>query len=83
MDFLMAAIKKSQEAIDGVVKLALCKGNIIILARSSPSSLYDKELSSMDIEGGFNQIDSAGFIKINAIRLMAHKAIMDKYKKVK
>ncbi len=83
MDFLMAAVKKSQEAIDGIVKLALYKGNVIVLARSSPSSLYDKELSSMDIEGGFNQMDSVGFIKINAIRLMAHKAIMDKYKKVK
>jgi hypothetical protein len=32
----------------------------------------------MDIEGGFNQQDSAGFIKINAIRLMAHNAIMKK-----
>ena len=30
----------------------------------------------MDLEGGFNQEDSAGFIKINAIRLMAHSAIM-------
>ena len=30
----------------------------------------------MDIEGGFDQKDSAGFIKINAIRLMAHNAIM-------
>jgi hypothetical protein len=30
----------------------------------------------MDIEGGFNQVDSAGFIRTNAIRLMAHSAIM-------
>jgi argininosuccinate synthase len=34
------------------------------------------ELSSMDIEGGFDQKDSEGFIKINAIRLMAHHAIL-------
>ncbi len=76
MDFLMAAIDKSQEVIDGVVHLSLFKGNITIRGRESPSSLYDKELSSMDIEGGFNQADSAGFIRINAIRLMAHHAIM-------
>jgi argininosuccinate synthase len=81
MDFLMAAIDKSQEVIDGVVHLSLYKGNITIKGRESHSSLYDKELSSMDIEGGFNQTDSVGFIKINAIRLMAHHAIMARTKK--
>jgi argininosuccinate synthase len=75
MEFLRAAIDKSQELIDGVVYLTLYKGNVIIDGRESPSSLYDKELSSMDIEGGFDQKDSEGFIKINAIRLMAHHAI--------
>jgi len=79
MEFLMAAINKSQELIDGIVYLVLYKGNVIIKGRESPSSLYDQELSSMDIEGGFNQKDSEGFIKINSIRLMAHKAIMDKH----
>jgi argininosuccinate synthase len=75
MDFLMAAINKSQEIIDGTVYLTLYKGNVMVDGRESPSSLYNKDLSSMDIEGGFNQVDSAGFIKINAIRLMAHSAI--------
>jgi len=78
MDFLRAAIDKSQEIIDGIVYLTLYKGNVIIDGRESPSSLYDKELSSMDIEGGFDQKDSSGFIKINAIRLMAHNAILRK-----
>ncbi len=78
MDFLSAAIEKSQELIDGVVYLTLYKGNILIDGRESPSSLYNKELSSMDIEGGFDQKDSEGFIKINAIRLMAHHAILSK-----
>lgn len=78
MDFLMAAINKSQEVIDGSVSLSLYKGNISIHGRESGSSLYDKDLSSMDIEGGFNQQDSEGFIKINAIRLRAHHAIMTK-----
>ena len=75
MEFLRSAIDKSQELITGVVYLTLYKGNIIIDGRVSPSSLYDKELSSMDIAGGFDQKDSAGFIRINAIRLMAHHAI--------
>jgi len=68
MDFIMAAIEKSQEKIDGTVKLALYKGNVMAIARKSPVSLYDEKLSSMDIEGGFNQMDSLGFININAIR---------------
>jgi argininosuccinate synthase len=78
MDFLMAAINKSQEVIDGVVHLALYKGNVFVRARESHSSLYDRDLSSMDIEGGFDQQDSRGFIRINAIRLKAHNAIMTK-----
>ncbi|HEX2921004.1 MAG TPA: argininosuccinate synthase [Bacteroidales bacterium] len=77
MDFLMAAIEKSQELIDGSVHLCLYKGNVIIEGRESPSSLYNSKLSSMDIEGGFDQTDSKGFIKINAIRLMAHRAILE------
>jgi argininosuccinate synthase len=76
MDFLMAAIDKSQEVVDGVVTLSLYKGNVMAVGRESPSSLYDQELSSMDIEGGFNQQDARGFIEINAIRLKAHNAIM-------
>ena len=81
MEFLKAAMDKSQEVIDGVVHMILYKGNVIIEGRESPSSLYNKELSSMDIEGGFNQSDSLGFIRINAIRLMAHNAIMEANKK--
>ncbi len=81
MDFLVAAIDKSQEYIDGVVYLTLYKGNILINGRESPTSLYNEDLSSMDIEGGFDQKDSEGFIKINAIRLMAHRSILTKLKK--
>jgi argininosuccinate synthase len=75
MEFLMAAMNKSQELIDGIVYITLYKGNVMIDGRESPSSLYNQDLSSMDIEGGFNQQDSEGFIKINAIRLMVHHAI--------
>ena len=79
MDFLMSAINVSQEAIDGAVSLKLYKGNVMVIGRESRSSLYDKNLSSMDIEGGFNQKDAEGFIRIHATRLMAHNAIMKKH----
>jgi argininosuccinate synthase len=78
MEFLMSAIDKSQDIIDGQVFLKLYKGGVYVTGRQSPSSLYDKDLSSMDVEGGFDQKDADGFIKINAIRLMAHNAITRK-----
>lgn len=78
MEFLMVAIDKSQEVIDGEVTLKLYKGNACPVARKSPSSLYNQDLSSMDIEGGYNQKDAEGFIKINAVRLMAHRKIINK-----
>ena len=76
MDFLMAALKKSQELITGVVRMQLYKGNASPIGRYSPSALYNEKLSSMDVEGGFDQKDSAGFIRINALRLMAHRLIL-------
>ncbi|MCR4440149.1 MAG: argininosuccinate synthase [bacterium] len=78
MDFLLSAIEKSQEAIDGKVRLALFKGNVYCVGRESPISLYDRELSSMDVEGGFDATDSHGFIEINAIRLKAHSIVLRK-----
>ncbi len=76
MDFLLSAFKKSQEAIDGKVIVSIYKGNVQPVARFSPTSLYDQDLSSMDVEGGFNSVDSKGFININAIRLKAHNLVL-------
>ncbi len=78
MEFLMSAVNKSQELIDGHVVVKLYKGGVYPVSRYSPSSLYDQELSSMDVEGGFDQTDAQGFIRINAIRLKAHHAICRK-----
>ncbi len=76
MDFLRAAFAQSEKIIDGRVRVELYKGNVTITGRFSPSSLYNRELSSMDVEGGYDQTDAAGFIKINSLRLAAHKRIL-------
>ncbi len=76
MDFIRAAFARSEELIDGSVRLDLYKGNVMIRGRESPSSLYDRNLSSMDVEGGYDQKDARGFIRINALRLRAHKLIL-------
>ena len=76
MDFLMSAFNKSQESITGTVKIVLYKGNIIEAGRTSPTSLYDQDLSSMEIEGGYNAIDCTGFINIHGMRLKAHNVVL-------
>jgi len=78
MDFLMSAFNKSQEAIDGKVILSLYKGNVNVIGRESPTSLYDQKLSSMEEEGDFDAVDSKGFINIHAIRLKAHNLVLKK-----
>lgn len=80
MDFIMSAFNKSQEAINGKVRLALYKGNVVSVGRESETSLYDQDLSSMEIEGGFDATDSTGFININAIRLKAHQLVLQNRK---
>ena len=75
MEFLMHSFEKTQEAVSGVVYLELYKGNVTVIGRESESSLYDPELSSMDVEGGYDQRDANGFIRINSIRLKAHNVI--------
>jgi argininosuccinate synthase len=78
MDFLMSAFNKSQEAIDGRVVVSLYKGNVTVIGRESPTSLYDQDLSSMEVVGGFDATDSLGFINISAIRLKAHNIVLRK-----
>lgn len=76
MDFLMVAFDKSQEAIDGRVLLSLYKGNVMPIGRESPTSLYDKNLASMEVEGGYDPTDARGFININSLRLKAHGCVL-------
>lgn len=68
MEFLMAAINKSQEKVAGKVYLNLYKGNVIVTGRESDYSLYNEALSSMECEGGYNQKDASGFIKITGLK---------------
>ncbi len=78
MDFIQSAYEQSEKLITGTVTIRLFKGNVICRGRTSTSSLYDQELSSMDVAGGYDQEDARGFIRINALRLRAHKLILRK-----
>jgi len=72
-EFLMAAINKSQEEVDGKVYMTLYKGNAFVTGRESEKSLYDEKTASMDELGGYDPVDAKGFIKLNALRLKLGK----------
>lgn len=69
-EMLQAAIDKSQEKVTGTVKVKLYKGNVSVIGRESPNSLYDQDLVTFE-EGvqAYDHKDAAGFIKLNALRL--------------
>jgi argininosuccinate synthase len=69
-EMLQALIDKSQEFVSGTVRLKLYKGNVAVVGRSSPFSLYSESLVTFeDDKGAYDQKDAAGFIKLNALRL--------------
>ena len=69
-EMLQALIDKSQEHVEGTVRLKLYKGNVIVEGRKSPKSLYAEDLVTFeDDHGAYDQKDAAGFIRLNALRL--------------
>ena len=74
MDFLNNAMDHAQRHVTGSTDIVLHKGNVINVGRSSPLSLYNEDLVSMDKEGGFDATLSTGFIKTLSTRLKANKA---------
>ena len=67
---LQALIDQSQQYVNGMVRLKLYKGNVIVVGRSSDDSLFDEEIATFEEDAGaYDQADAAGFIKLNALRL--------------
>jgi argininosuccinate synthase len=70
---LQALIDKSQERVNGVVRLKLYKGNCAVVGRKSPNSLYRLDFVTFEEDSVYNQHDAEGFIKLNALRLRLGK----------
>ncbi|MPZ40528.1 MAG: argininosuccinate synthase [Rhizobiales bacterium] len=69
-EMLQALIDKSQEHVEGEVRLTLYKGNVIVAGRESAKSLYSSTLVTFeDDKGAYDQKDAEGFIRLNALRL--------------
>jgi len=75
-EMMQALIDKASMSVNGVVRLKLYKGNIIITGRKSENSLYDESLVTFeDSTSNYDQTDAKGFIKLNALRLIKNKKI--------
>ncbi|MDP6969090.1 MAG: argininosuccinate synthase [Gammaproteobacteria bacterium] len=67
---MQALIDRSQEYVNGLVRLKLYKGNVDVVGRKSADSLFDEAMATMeDDAGAYDQQDAAGFIKLNALRM--------------
>ena len=66
---LQALIDKSQEKVEGKVRLKLYKGNVYVMGRESPRSLYSMAHVTFEEDSVYDQKDAQGFIKLNALRL--------------
>jgi len=66
---LQAAIDSTQKNVEGIIRLKLYKGNITVVGRKSPTSLYSAEHVTFEEDEVYNQRDAEGFIKLNALRL--------------
>ncbi len=67
LDALMALIDEAQKPVTGEVSLDLYRGNMSIDGRTSPNSLYDEGIATMEGGGSYNQTDAEGFLRIQGL----------------
>ena len=69
-EMLQALIDKSQEYVNGTVRVKLYKGNVSVVGRKSKDSLFDEKIATFeDDAGAYDQKDAEGFIRLNGLRL--------------
>ncbi|BFU76806.1 argininosuccinate synthase [Arcobacter sp. 15-2] len=69
-EMMQAAIDKTQEHVEGEVRLKLYKGNVIVVGRTSPKTLFSEAHSTFEADDVYNQKDAEGFIRLNALRFI-------------
>ncbi len=67
MDALMAFIRDAHQYVVGEVTLKLYRGNVSVISRKSPQSLYDEAIATMEGGGSYNQDDAEGFMRIQGL----------------
>ncbi|BDY12001.1 argininosuccinate synthase [Hydrogenimonas cancrithermarum] len=69
-EMLQAAIDSTQGNVNGDVRLKLYKGNVTVVGRQSPNSLFNPEFCTFEEDTVYNQKDAEGFIRLNALRFI-------------
>ena len=76
MEILLDMVKKTQEPVNGTVRLELYKGNCTVTGRKSPNSLYVEDMATMEADhGSYDPKDAVGFIKLHALPLRIHAGL--------
>ncbi len=83
MKLLRTMVLETQENVTGTVRLKLYKGNVTILGRKSPNSLYREDIVTFEEDSVYDQKDAEGFIRLNSLRLRIGAALKKKPKKGK
>ena len=75
-EMLQAAIDSCRDAVRGVVRVKLYKGNVTVTGRKSPNSLYNADLVTFE-KGAvdYDHADAHGFIRLNALRLRVNSML--------
>ncbi|MEA2176496.1 MAG: argininosuccinate synthase, partial [Blastocatellia bacterium] len=68
-ELMRKMIDETQRSVTGEVRLKLYRGNVTVVGRRSPRSLYNENLATFEADNIYNQRDAEGFIKLNALRL--------------
>jgi argininosuccinate synthase len=68
-ELMRKMIDETQQTVNGEARLKLFRGNVIVVGRRSPNSLYDERIATFEADSVYNQRDAEGFIKLNALRL--------------
>ena len=81
MEILLDMVQKTQEPVNGTVRLELYKGNCMVTGRKSPNSLYDEDMATMEADhGAYDPKDAIGFIKLHALPLRIQAGLKAKLK---
>ncbi|HZE68075.1 MAG TPA: argininosuccinate synthase [Pyrinomonadaceae bacterium] len=68
-ELLRKMVDETQRNVTGDVRVKLYRGNVTVVGRRSPQSLYDEKVATFEADSVYNQRDAEGFIKLNALRL--------------
>jgi len=83
MELLQSFMDQAQEPVSGEVRLRLYKGNVTVLGRRSPNSLYRPDFATFEADRVYNQADATGFIRLNGLRLRIRHALAEGLKNLK